>query len=132
MPGSGAAKGGQNQDFDEEYDQVRDAGMRGAFGKRAGPPEESERDRVTHQPIDAQTQEASPQTDLMFHTGEPTDDAGCLQNLHDCNSPVMPNALGSLRVYPDRLPSKVKARVNLADVTIRPYSRKIRRYEELA
>ncbi len=44
----------------------------------------------------------------------------------------MPNGLGSLRVYPDRLPSKVKARVNLADVTIPPYFRKIRRYEELA
>jgi len=46
------------------------------------------------------------------------------QNLHGCNSPVMPNGLGSLRVYPDRSPSKVKARVNLADVTIQPYFRK--------
>ena len=35
----------------------------------------------------------------------------------------MPNGLGSLRVYPDRSPSKVKARVNLADVTIQPYFR---------
>jgi len=56
--------------------------MRGAFGKGAGSPKESEGDCVTHQPIDAQAQEAPAQTDLMFHTGEPTDDAGCLQNLH--------------------------------------------------
>ena len=68
----------------------------------------------------------------MFHTGEPTDRCTGAKDLHGCNTPVMPNGPGSLRVYLDRLPSKVKARVNLADVTIRPYSRKIRRYEELA
>jgi hypothetical protein len=68
----------------------------------------------------------------MFHTAEPTDRSVGTHVLHGCNTPVMPNGLGSLRVYPDRLPSKVKARVNLADVTIRPYSRNIRRYEELA
>lgn len=56
--------------------------MRGALGERASTPKESQGDGVTHQPIDAQTQEAPTQTDLMFHTGEPTDDADCLQALH--------------------------------------------------
>ena len=98
--------------------------MRGALGERASTPKESQGDGVTHQPIDAQTQEAPTQTDLMFHTGEPTEGPHLMQVLHGCNTPVMPNGLGSLRVYPDRSPSKVKARVNLADVTIQPYFRK--------
>ena len=110
---------------------MRNSGMRGAFGERAVAAKETERNRVTHQPIDAQTQEAATQTDLMFHAGEPTDQRNRLQVLHGCNTPVMPKGLSRLRVYLDRSPSKVKARVNLADVTIRPYSRKIRRYEEL-
>jgi len=56
--------------------------MRGALGERASTPKESQGDGVTHQPIDAQTQEAPTQTDLMFHTGEPTDGRWPMQNLH--------------------------------------------------
>ena len=51
------------------------SGVRGAFGERAVAAKETERNRVTHQPIDAQAQEAATQTDLMFHAGEPTDRA---------------------------------------------------------
>jgi hypothetical protein len=63
--------------------------------------------------------------------GEPTHPLKSLHVLHACNTAVMPNGLSSLRVYPDRSPSKVKARVNMTDVKIWPYTRKIRRYEEL-
>ena len=41
------------------------AGAAGAAGRR--------RNGITHQPIDTQAQEAPTQTDLMFHTGEPTE-----------------------------------------------------------
>jgi hypothetical protein len=85
-------EGGQQQDLNEEDDQVWEAGLWGAFCQGATATEESQRDCVTHQPIDAQTQEAPAQTDLVFHTGEPTDQAMALQVLHGCNTAVMPNS----------------------------------------
>ena len=36
--------------------------------------------------------------------------------LHGCNTPVMSKGPLSLRVYPDRSPSKVRPRVHLADI----------------
>jgi hypothetical protein len=53
MASGRASEGGQYQDFYKEDDQVRHSGMWGAIGERSRSPKESERDRVTHQPIDA-------------------------------------------------------------------------------
>ena len=84
-------EGGQQQDLNEEDDQVWEAGLRGALCQRTATAEESQRDCVAHHPINAQTQEAAAQTDLVFHAGEPTDQAMALQVLHGCNTAVMPN-----------------------------------------
>jgi len=108
-----------------------DPGLWGTFGERGAASKETKGDRVTHEPIDAQTEEAATQADLVFHMGEPTDPKEAPHVLHARNTAVMPNSLLRLMVYPDRSPSKVKARVNLTDVRIWPYTRKIRRYEEL-
>ena len=45
--------------------------------------------------------------------GEPTDQALAVHVLHGCNTPVMPNGLWSLRVYPDRSPSMMMAHSNI-------------------
>jgi hypothetical protein len=84
-------EGGQQQDLNEEDDQVWEAGLRGALCQRTATAKESQSYRVAHHPIDAQTQEAAAQTDLVFHAGEPTDQAMALQVLHGCNTAVMPN-----------------------------------------
>jgi hypothetical protein len=72
---------------------MRNPSLWGTFGERGAATKETKGDRVTHEPIDAQTKETSPQTDLMFHAGEPTDPKEAVHVLHGCNTPVMPNGL---------------------------------------